>query len=322
MRIEQLLWKVGKSVIVKKNNMVANATKNITFYFRLITWRFIRAYITKKENSHMKTSNCCNKLEGRLRNRVILHILIEAIKNNQFEIYFQPIYSISASKFITAEALVRLFDFEFGSISPAEFIPIAEKNGLIYEIGLIIFEKICLFMNGCDIQSLGFTQISVNLSIKQCNRPELFDDLVSIMNRYHIDPSFINFEITETVVAESITELESLMNKFMAFGCTFSLDDFGTGYNNISKVTPLPFQTVKLDKKLIWTAENCRRTTIGIKHLIQMFKELNMSTVAEGVETKEQLQMMIDLGVDHIQGYYYSKPMSAQELLACKQSQN
>lgn len=255
-----------------------------------------------------------------VRNNAIEFLLKDAIQNDRFEVHYQPIYSQTSKRFVAAEALVRLYDEELGLISPAEFIPIAEKNGSILKIGIIVFEKVCQLLQKHQLASLGVEYIEVNLSVLQCMQRRLPVEMIEIMQKYEIDPSMINFELTESAVAESKGMLETTMNELIGYGCQFSLDDFGTGYSNISYVTQLPFSIVKIDKGLVWTALGNDQVKVAISHLISMFKKMNMKIVAEGVETKQQLDMLTAMECDFIQGYYFAKPMPVDEFVKLLQN--
>ncbi len=257
-----------------------------------------------------------NSAKARIkRNNTIEYLLKEAIKFDRFEVYYQPIYSVREQRYIAAEALVRLRDEELGFISPAEFIPIAEKNGTILKIGQIVFEKVCSFIQEYQIEKLGLKYIEVNLSVVQCMQRRLAPELIAIMKQHQVDPKLINFELTETSVAESKGMLETTMNELISYGCRFSLDDFGTGYSNISYVTQLPFNIVKIDRGFVWASQTSTKVNTAIAHLISMFRKMDMAIVAEGVESKEQLDMLVEMDCDYIQGYYYSKPIRSDELI-------
>lgn len=250
-----------------------------------------------------------------LRNNAIEYLLKEAIQYDRFDVHYQPIYHYQESRFVAAEALIRLYDKELGYISPVEFIPIAEKNGSILKIGLIVFEKVCQFLEEYQPSQYGIEYIEVNLSVLQCMQRRLSQEMIDIMKKYKIDPSQINFELTESAVAESKGMLETTMKELIAYGCNFSLDDFGTGFSNISYVTQLPFEIVKIDKGLIWASMGSKKAKIAITHLVSMFKQMDMKIVAEGIETQEQLELLVGMDCDFIQGYYYSKPIEGAAFL-------
>ena len=248
-------------------------------------------------------------LENRKRENKITHILQRAIANEEFEIYYQPIYSVKGQCFNSAEALIRLHDDELGFISPEDFIPLAEKNGMIFKIGEFVFRSVCKNISEKKLEQYGLEYIEVNLSVAQCMQENLHKTLLAIMDEYHVPYSFINLEITETAVTVSKETLRNNIEFLRKKGVTFSMDDYGTGYSNITNVITYPFHIVKMDKSIVWYAMENDRALSTLKHSISMIKSLNMDIVAEGVETKEQSQALQEMGCDYLQGYYYSKPI-------------
>jgi EAL domain-containing protein (putative c-di-GMP-specific phosphodiesterase class I) len=249
-------------------------------------------------------------------------ILVEAIENNGFDVMYQPIYDIKSNCFASAEALVRLsYTGDFGFISPEEYIPIAEKNGLISKIGAIVFKKVCRFASVNNISKLGVKYIEVNLSGVQAADSNISVQLKEIMDSYGIGPGFINLEITETALIDYQDILCDNMSKLRAIGCTFSMDDFGTGYSNISQLTELNYDIIKIDKSLVWPCfdeynYNIRSSRIVLDNIVSLIQQINARIVVEGIETKEQFDYMKKLGVDYIQGYYFSKPLKENDYIS------
>ena len=254
-------------------------------------------------------------LEKTSREHAIEVILKNAVRNKDFFVVYQPIYSIQKDKFTTAEALVRLEDKKLGFIRPDEFIPIAEKCGLILEIGEFVFKTVCEFILSEQIWEKGIEYIHVNLSVIQCMQEHLHVQLCKIMDEYALDYKFINLEVTETTAIASSEILKSNMNKLIEKNITFSLDDFGTGFSNMSTLVEYPFHTIKIDKSIIDSAVKDVKAKTILLNTIKMVKELDMQIVAEGVETKEQAEELKKMGCDYIQGYFYSKPVSQEKFL-------
>ncbi len=248
----------------------------------------------------------------------VLAVLTKAVQEKAFNVVYQPIFSTKDRRFSSAEALVRLQDCgELGFVSPEVFIPIAEKHGLISEIGSIVFEKVCGFAAENKLWEKGINYIEVNLSGMQCVDPSLPDQLSEIMNRYGIQPRFINLEITETASINGGEMLEENMKCLRGMGFHFSMDDFGTGYSNLSQIAAVHFELVKLDKSLIWPAfgENPNEPLVILNSCISMILQLGTHIVAEGVETKEQADFLTERGVNFLQGYYFSKPVDEATFL-------
>ena len=253
-------------------------------------------------------------LEGRRRESRILQIMQQALAKKSFQVYYQPIFSVEKQKYNSAEALIRLFDRELGFISPEEFIPMAEKNGMILKIGEFVFRTVCEMMARERIWEKGIDYIEVNLSVVQCMQEDICEMLYGIMDEYGIPYSCINFEITETTLSNDI--LWNMMERMTVGGSTFSLDDYGTGYSNLTNVLKYPFHIVKLDKSMVWYAMENEMAMKALRHTVSMIRDLNMHIVAEGVETEEQLEILKDMGCEYLQGYYFSKPVPEKDFLA------
>lgn len=251
------------------------------------------------------------------REKEVLGILDKAIRNRSFEVYYQPIQEVVSGEFLCAEALVRLKDEEGRFISPEEFIPIAEKNGRIGEIGNFVFREVCRFISEERLTEKGVSYIELNLSPAQCRQKELADEFLKIMEEYGIAPHRINLEITETAEMESLgmKKLHEIMNALHDHGVTFSLDDFGSGFAALNYLISLPVDIVKIDKSILWQAMKDEKSKTILKNTMFMIKEIGKSIVVEGVETEEMAEILRNFGCDYMQGYLYSKPITAEDYL-------
>ncbi len=249
----------------------------------------------------------------------VLGVLTKAVKEKAFNVVYQPIYSAEKKRYASAEALVRLQDTTtVGFISPEFFIPLAEEQGLIGEIGNIVFEKVCSFAARERLWLLGIDYIEVNLSGVQCVDISLVATLSNIMRKYGVHPAFFNLEITETASIDGGEMLMYNMEQLRRLGCHFSMDDFGTGYSNLAQMARVHFELIKLDKSLIWPCfgdEDTEEPRIILDSCIDMILRLDAHIVAEGVETEEQANLLISKGVTYLQGYYYSRPVPENEFL-------
>lgn len=242
-------------------------------------------------------------------------ILEKAFAENRFEVYYQPIYSIDSGKYNSAEALLRLNDDMYGYISPEIFIPAAEENGMIHKIGKFVLEEVCRFITGEKFKNLGLEYVEVNLSVIQCMSSELSEDVRAVMERYGVSNEQINLEITETAAAYAQTTIMDNINSLTDYGIAFSLDDFGTGYSNMKRIASMPFAIVKLDKTFADIDTDDKMMKV-VKNTISMVKDMNMKIVVEGVETEESLREFSNLGVDYIQGYYFSRPLPQDKFIS------
>ena len=242
-------------------------------------------------------------------------IIERALEHGSFEVYYQPIYSVAQGKFVSAEALIRLFDPKHGFISPETLIVSAEQNGAIHRIGEFVFEKVCQFIASDEFARLGLDYIEVNLSVAQIMNGDLPDTYLAIMDKYHVTPDKINLEITETAAAYAQKVMADNLAKLTQAGISFSLDDYGTGYSNMQRVIQLPLKIIKLDKSFVNTKNN-PKVWIFLRNTVKMLKDMDMEIVVEGVETQEMLDVFSDLKCDFIQGYFFSKPIPRDDFVA------
>lgn len=235
-------------------------------------------------------------------------IINRGFQNHSFQVYYQPIYSIEHDAFVSAEALLRLFDEKHGFISPEILIPAAEKSGAIHKIGAFVFEEVCRFISSDNFKLLNLKYIEVNLSVAQCMHRDLADNILTTMHQYHVPSDKINLEITETAAANTQKIMTENLNKLNAAGISFSLDDYGTGYSNMKRVIQLPLKIIKLDKSFVDEQHN-PKMWIFLQNTVKMIKDMEMEIVVEGIETEEMLRAFTDLKCDFIQGYFFSKPI-------------
>ena len=256
-----------------------------------------------------------NMLEKSRREYILVQTLKQALTQNQFEVYYQPIYSVKDKKFTTAEALVRLNNDELGYVSPEEFIPLAERNGLMLLLGEFIFRSVCKFILNNKIWEKGIEYIQVNLSVIQCMQEKLYEQLLSIMDYYGVDYKYIQFEVTENTANTSHDNLMKNMKQLTEKKIEFALDDYGTGYSNTSGILEYPFNRIKLDRSIIWAAMKNEKSRQFLQHTIAMFKDMGFEIVAEGIETQEMADDLIKMKCDYLQGYLYAKPLQVKDFL-------
>jgi EAL domain-containing protein (putative c-di-GMP-specific phosphodiesterase class I) len=242
--------------------------------------------------------------------------IISALAEDRIEVFYQPIYSVEEKKFVSAEALVRMRDSSGELVFPGTFIPVAEKSGLIEQIGDRVFEKVCSFIHNYDIQKMGLHYIEVNLSVVQCENNSLAERYTQIISSYDILPSAINLEITETGQLKQKHILMNNMTELRKIGCSFSLDDFGTGESNLNYIVDMPVDIVKFDRSMILSYFNNDRTKLMMEYVVSMIKTMGMKIVAEGVEKEYQLEALSRLGIDYIQGYYFSRPLPQDSFIS------
>lgn len=238
-----------------------------------------------------------------------------ALGQDRVEVFLQPIYSTQTQQFTSAEALVRIRKRNGELLPPGLFIPVAENNGQILELGERVFEKVCAFLKNSDAIGLGIDYIEVNLSVVQCEHTELADRLLSIIEKYQLDPRRINLEITETASIRARKNLLENMKKLIAHGFSFSLDDFGKGESNLMYVVEMPVSIIKLDYDMTKAFFHTPKAQQVVRAVVGMAHDMGLKIVAEGIETKEEMEQITREGADYIQGYYFSKPLPMQEFL-------
>lgn len=254
-----------------------------------------------------------------------MHLLKSAVENEGFEMVYQPIYSAHQDKIVSAEALIRLKDDStMGYISPEEFIPIAEKGGLILKIGEIVLRKVCGYIskNKKILKECGIQYIEVNLSTIQCMEYEIDKKAIDIMKEFDVEPYWINFEITETAEINSLAIVRKSINELQKSEISFSLDDYGSGNANINYLLELPFEIVKIDKFILWNAFHNKTQMDALESTVAMLHELGIKIVVEGIENQEYLEKMKSLGCEYFQGYYFAKPMSEEKYIEYCKKQN
>ncbi|MEL0630338.1 EAL domain-containing protein [Psychromonas aquatilis] len=243
--------------------------------------------------------------------------IIKAIDNDEIVAYFQPQITFDGN-IKSCEALIRWFHPTKGLITPDIFIPIAEQFGLIQKLQNIVLKDICMLINKLASLNLINETYSVALNISQYQfvADNLKSNILSIINEFHIPPSRIKLEITESMFSQDLGQTIQQMQTLVSEGFIFSIDDFGTGYSCLSTLQTYPISELKIDKTFVnnLTQKNITALPI-IETIINLASNLNMSVVAEGIETKEQFEALKDKGVDTIQGYYIAKPMSAEDYL-------
>lgn len=249
-----------------------------------------------------------------LREQHIEVIMEDALQQGEFQVYLQPKYSTTDEQLIGAEALTRWISKTEGIIYPSEFIPIFEKNGFIVKLDFWIFEEVCrLLRNWLDNGSEPI-KISVNCSRILFKEADFVAKYVAIAQSYNIPPYLIEIEMTENLVLENMDRFIKVIEEIQKAGFGCSVDDFGSGYSSLSLIKDIAVDTLKLDKVFFrYSEQEKERAKFVISSILSMAKSLSMKTVAEGVENREQVEMLKQLGCDYIQGYVFAKPMPVTE---------
>lgn len=248
-----------------------------------------------------------------LREQSITSSMESALVNSQFAVYLQPKYRASDSQLCGAEALVRWIHPEWGFMSPGEFIPLFERNGFIYRLDRFVWEQACILLRRWQDAGYPPLPVSVNVSRADVCQPDLVEFLLELTQKYNIDPKLLHLEITESAYTENSKQIIATVDELRAKGFIIEMDDFGSGYSSLNMLSQLKLDILKLDMKFV-QSETSQSADRGILRLIvEMAHRMNLSVVAEGVETQNQLSRLQEIGCDYVQGYLFSKPVPHRE---------
>lgn len=246
--------------------------------------------------------------EKELEEQKILDIMEDALKQEEFVVYYQPKHDVRAARTGGAEALVRWNSPEIGFVSPGTFIPLFERNGFITKMDCYVWEEVAKHLAERIAAGQPVVPVSVNISRMDFSMPQLDAYIRDICDRYRIPHELLHLELTESAYAENPAVIASIISSLRDQGFVVELDDFGTGYSTLSALSDITFDVLKLDISLVQGMEQPKKKLI-LSHVSEMAASLGIQTVAEGCETAEQAAELKNLGVTYIQGYYYSKPL-------------
>lgn len=259
-----------------------------------------------------------SELDQAVQQRVALEIKLQhALKNQKLSLYLQPQIDARSMKPVWCEALLRWRDEEYGFISPAQFIPVAEESGLIVEIGNWVLEETCRLWAayGHQLIAAGIQGISVNLSARQFYAKNLVEISMATLQRYGVSPRHLAFEITESLVMEDVETAILTLRELRAEGFQISMDDFGTGYSSLSYLKQFTIDYLKIDKSFVDGLPHDPNDMAITSAIIAMAQQLGIGIVAEGIETELQMQVLMKNGCQRMQGYLFSRPVPIDELL-------
>lgn len=300
---------IKTQLIVCKNVKLFNHSDDAIFYIEKVINNFanVKEPFISYEISDEEIFNS-NKEE------TIKEEIVKALDNDRLEAFVQPIYSVAKQKVVAAESLARIRNRDGSFMLPYQFIPVSEKCGLDIQIGYRMIEKVCKYLADPATSSL-FESIDINLSIAQCEQADLANRIITMTQSYNVAPNRINFEITESGFINEMSNIEKNIKLLTKYGFGFSLDDFGSGESNLDYLVKMPVKYIKLDMHMIWAYFENERARKVVKSVIKISHDMNLKVIAEGVETKEQLDELSNQGVDFIQGYYIYKPMQISDYI-------
>lgn len=327
--------KITEHALVTKVEKVLSSLHNVDFRKDILSLISLSIGIVFEQNVTQRLDDILNKCDSAMyqakidgKNRYVLYRTLEkemetnrtlelemedALKNGEFKAFLQPKVNMLNSKLVGAEALTRWIHPIDGMRSPAQFIPLFEKNGFITRLDLYIFEEVCRIKKSWKGTPLEHLRVSANMSrlhLYQRDFPEL---LASIARKYRIPTNELEIEITESIFFKDAKELVQIVETLEALGFSVSIDDFGSGYSALNMLKDIPVETIKIDRTFLQLSSNTHRGKKVIKNIIIMCRELKLDIVAEGVETKEQLEFLTGCGCEVAQGFYYAKPLPLAE---------
>lgn len=282
--------------------------------YQLLKYADMAMYVAKSDGKNRLKFFSKEMYETMTRNVQLENALSQAIANNEFYLMYQPQYGCHKKSLRGFEVLLRWHSKELGTVSPAEFISIAEKTGLIVSIGEWVMETACSRFKKL-IEAYGTHKIlSINISALQLLEPNFIEMVKRILMKTGFDPHYLEVEITESIFISSKEYIISVLNELKEMGIHIALDDFGTNYASLSYIQMLPLDILKIDKSFIdhIIDENSKTNLVGA--IISIAQELNYKVVAEGIEKQEQIQYLSEKGCDYVQGYLWGKPLMEIEV--------
>jgi diguanylate cyclase (GGDEF)-like protein len=274
----------------------------------------IAMYRSKTAGRSTHTIFIPEMMEDNKRKLLIANSIATAIKNDEFILHYQA--KVAPDETIVGyEALLRWHSESLGIVLPSEFIPIAEQSGRILPITMWVLNRVCQDLSTLQQLNKTDTVISVNLSAHDIKSKVLIDFIKNLIVKYSVKPDLLEFEVTESAYLENLDMANDFLTQLRDMGSLVALDDFGTGYSSLGYLTQINIDTLKIDKQFVDNLNVSERSTLITKTVIEMAKQLNLRICAEGVETREQAQFLIESGCHQLQGYLFSKPKSLETLL-------
>lgn len=249
------------------------------------------------------------------RRLAIERCIRRVLENDGIQVYYQPIWSSKTNTIISCEALLRVQDEEIGFVRPDLLVQVAEKNGSINAVDLMVLRKVCQFIREKKPEQYGLQYIEVNMSLYELLSPDLVRNYLSVLEQYQVPVSMINVEFTETLDHNQEDFFTDAKQSMRDAGFRFSLDDFGTEFSNMNRLFNNDFLNIKIDKSLLWDADKNDHSGELLAQLTRMLRRMGFNVLQEGVETREQLDFVTKYGCNLVQGYYFSKPLPEEEFL-------
>lgn len=271
--------------------------------------------------------DCCafynDEMEAEIRKeQMIISNMQSALENGEFQIYLQPKMNLKSEKISGAEALVRWQRNDGTMLQPNDFIPLFERNGFVVKMDFYIYEQVCILLKKWKEREMKAVPISVNVSRVHLYHNDFLDKILSLVEDYEIEPSMIEFELTESIFLNSTVTAISVMKELRRLGFCVSIDDFGSGHSSLNLLKDMRTDVLKLDKEFFRTGDMKKEEKIIVSSIISMAKQLNMKVLSEGIETQVQSDFLKTVECDMAQGYLYAKPLPIKEFEMLLESDN
>ncbi len=318
----KILQALSKPIIIQEYELYATSSIGISLFpddsedvdglLRCADTALYRAKDAGKNNYQYYTAD--------MNTRAFEFLLMEsglrkALDNNELVVFYQPLIDLKTNKLIGMEALLRWKHPEKGMISPGDFIPLAEETGLIEPIGEWVLQAACRQNKKWQDEGYPPVKVSVNMSARQFSKRNITELIVEILEETGLKPEYLGIEITESVIMQDVKSTIAKLKQMHKMGISLSIDDFGTGYSSLSYLKLFPIDNLKIDRSFVFNITSDSTDAAIAASVILLAHSMNLKVVAEGVETKEQLDVLRQQGCDYVQGFLFSKPLSAEEFV-------
>ncbi len=282
---------------------------------------FMRCAKLALDDAKARGRNCVVHFDGTLstpcvRKLKIISKLRKAIKNDELSLVYQPIFDAQSKTITSVEALLRWTTSELGAVPPDEFIGVAEEMGMITSIGDWVLETACAGAKQINSKSAHPVVVAINVSVKQLGDRSIVDKIKRCLKKNALDPKLLKIEMTESIFADDSPAIEEVMGELRDLGLGIAMDDFGTGYSSLAYLYKYRFSQIKIDRSFVARIMATGDNSLLVSGIIRMAHSLRLEVVAEGLETKGQVDLLTALGCDKLQGYFFSKPVQLQNLLS------
>lgn len=275
---------------------------------------------TAMYNAKSAGKNCYQFFSSAMSESSVNYLLLEndlrrAIDNDDLRLFYQPQVDLNTGRIVGLEALVRWQHKDRGLVSPAHFIPLAEETGLINPLGDWVLQHACERFHVWLMKGIHFGKIAVNISMRQFRQEHFEQSVVKVLTETRLSPQYLELEITETSAMEDASATADMLNCLSKMGLSLAIDDFGTGYSSLAYLQQFPIHKLKIDRSFVNDVDTNNSDASIVKSMIDLAHNMSLQVVAEGVERPTQSRWLIDRGCDQVQGFYYCKPLSEEDLL-------